>query len=45
VLAKSATSRGLPAGPLALGRYGERWAPWRSYAAMHLWRARNWVPE
>ena len=18
---------------------GERWAPWRSYAAMHLWRA------
>lgn len=23
----------------AIGRYGERWAPWRSYASMHLWRA------
>jgi AraC family transcriptional regulator of adaptative response / DNA-3-methyladenine glycosylase II len=45
VLAKSAASRGLPAGAVALAHHGERWAPWRSYAALHLWRARNWVPE
>jgi AraC family transcriptional regulator of adaptative response / DNA-3-methyladenine glycosylase II len=45
VLAQSAAARGLPATPLSLGRYAERWAPWRSYATMHLWRARRWVPE
>ncbi|PRY69675.1 DNA-3-methyladenine glycosylase II [Glaciihabitans tibetensis] len=44
VLARSAAARGLPATAPTLLRYGERWAPWRSYAAMHLWRARDWVP-
>ncbi len=24
--------------PKTLGKYGERWAPWRSAAAWHLWR-------
>ncbi|MGV8884036.1 MAG: AlkA N-terminal domain-containing protein [Microbacteriaceae bacterium] len=24
-----------------LARHGERWAPWRSYAGLHLWRARG----
>ncbi|MFC7878994.1 DNA-3-methyladenine glycosylase, partial [Isoptericola sp. NPDC057391] len=23
----------------ALAAHAERWAPWRSYAALHLWRA------
>lgn len=23
----------------ALGQCAQRWAPWRSYAVMHLWRA------
>jgi AraC family transcriptional regulator of adaptative response / DNA-3-methyladenine glycosylase II len=45
VLIKSAASRGLPGTSPTLARYAERWAPWRSYAAMHLWRARHWVPE
>lgn len=27
-----------------LARRGERWAPWRSYASMHLWRASGGTP-
>lgn len=30
---------GLPAAAPALDGLGARWAPWRSYASMHLWRA------
>ncbi|MFF2496244.1 AlkA N-terminal domain-containing protein [Agromyces sp. NPDC058064] len=30
---------GLPAAAPALDELGARWAPWRSYASMHLWRA------
>ncbi|MEZ5189868.1 MAG: AlkA N-terminal domain-containing protein [Schumannella sp.] len=40
VVRHSAAARGLPATASALARYGERWAPWRSYATAHLWRAR-----
>ncbi|MFW6094524.1 MAG: DNA-3-methyladenine glycosylase family protein [Pseudomonadota bacterium] len=29
--------------PKALGEYGERWAPWRSAAAWHCWRATETV--
>jgi AraC family transcriptional regulator of adaptative response / DNA-3-methyladenine glycosylase II len=28
---------GLPGTPAALGRYAERWRPWRSYAVQYLW--------
>jgi AraC family transcriptional regulator of adaptative response / DNA-3-methyladenine glycosylase II len=45
VIAQSAALRGLPATPKALSTYAERWAPWRSYAGLHLWRARQWVPS
>ncbi len=30
-----------PAGHRTLAALATRWAPWRSYAAMHLWRAAN----
>jgi AraC family transcriptional regulator of adaptative response / DNA-3-methyladenine glycosylase II len=30
---------GLPDSIPALDRRGAMWAPWRSYASMHLWRA------
>ena len=30
---------GLSATAGALDELGARWAPWRSYASMHLWRA------
>ena len=30
---------GLPSGASELAAIGMRWAPWRSYASMHLWRA------
>jgi AraC family transcriptional regulator of adaptative response / DNA-3-methyladenine glycosylase II len=40
VVLQSAAHNGLPATAGALAAHGERWAPWRSYATMHLWRAR-----
>jgi AraC family transcriptional regulator of adaptative response / DNA-3-methyladenine glycosylase II len=40
VILQSAAALGLPGTTKALESYGERWAPWRSYAALHLWRAR-----
>ncbi|HEY5319247.1 MAG TPA: hypothetical protein VIJ76_00065, partial [Galbitalea sp.] len=40
VIVQSAAALGLPAGPRALAAYGAAWAPWRSYAGLHLWRAR-----
>ncbi|WP_173922083.1 AlkA N-terminal domain-containing protein [Agromyces sp. Marseille-P2726] len=38
-LRNGAAALGLPREPKALRAYGARWAPWRSYASMHLWRA------
>jgi AraC family transcriptional regulator of adaptative response / DNA-3-methyladenine glycosylase II len=40
VLQQSAAALGIPAKPRELERHGARWAPWRSYANLHLWRAR-----
>ncbi|MDQ1553622.1 MAG: AraC family transcriptional regulator, partial [Microbacteriaceae bacterium] len=40
VMLKSAAGLGLPATARGLAEYGERWAPWRSYAGLHLWRSR-----
>jgi AraC family transcriptional regulator of adaptative response / DNA-3-methyladenine glycosylase II len=40
VIRQSASALGLPATAPALSRHAARWAPWRSYAGMHLWRAR-----
>jgi DNA-3-methyladenine glycosylase II len=34
---------GRPLDPKALGEYGQRWAPWRSAAAWHCWRATETV--
>jgi len=38
-LRQGAGRLGLPAEPRALVHRGAYWAPWRSYAGMHLWRA------
>ena len=40
VVLQTATHLGLPGTARGLAQYGERWAPWRSYATLHLWRAR-----
>lgn len=40
VVLQSAAALGLPGTARDLAEYGKRWAPWRSYAALHLWRAR-----
>jgi AraC family transcriptional regulator of adaptative response / DNA-3-methyladenine glycosylase II len=40
VVVQSAAALGLPAAAKALAAHGGRWAPWRSYASLHLWRAR-----
>ncbi|WP_224763337.1 AlkA N-terminal domain-containing protein [Salinibacterium sp. ZJ70] len=40
VIRQSAAALGLPAGRGDLARAGAAWSPWRSYAALHLWRAR-----
>ena len=44
VIQQSAAALGLPGAPRVLAQYGARWAPWRSYAALHLWRARPGRP-
>ncbi|MDM4762607.1 Ada metal-binding domain-containing protein [Galbitalea sp. SE-J8] len=44
VLRANAERLGLPADPRRLSEIGERWAPWRSYAGMHVWRAPTLVP-
>ncbi|MCI2416799.1 helix-turn-helix domain-containing protein [Saccharopolyspora sp. K220] len=36
-LVEAARHHGVDDGPRALQRCAERWRPWRSYAAMHLW--------
>lgn len=38
-LRNGAARLGLPADPRELAARGAAWAPWRSYASMHLWRA------
>jgi AraC family transcriptional regulator, regulatory protein of adaptative response / DNA-3-methyladenine glycosylase II len=38
-LRQGAAKLGLPGTPRALADHGAAWAPWRSYAGMHLWRA------
>ncbi|WP_104084040.1 AlkA N-terminal domain-containing protein [Cryobacterium sp. Y11] len=38
-LRQGAGRLGLPVDPRALAAGGADWAPWRSYAGMHLWRA------
>lgn len=38
-LRQGAARLGLPSEPRELAAYGARWAPWRSYAGLHLWRA------
>lgn len=40
VMRRSAAGLGIPATATGLAAYGARWAPWRSYAGLHLWRAR-----
>jgi AraC family transcriptional regulator of adaptative response / DNA-3-methyladenine glycosylase II len=39
VMLASASRLGLPATARSLAVHGERWAPWRSYAGLHLWGA------
>lgn len=39
IMLQSAAALGLPATDRSLATYGERWAPWRSYAGLHLWRS------
>jgi AraC family transcriptional regulator of adaptative response / DNA-3-methyladenine glycosylase II len=38
-LRQGAARLGLPSDPKALAEHGAAWAPWRSYAGMHLWAA------
>ena len=38
-LRQGAARLGLPAEPRTLAAHAGRWAPWRSYAGMHLWQA------
>ena len=40
VVLQSAALHGLPATRRSIAEHGMRWAPWRSYVTMHLWRAR-----
>ena len=39
VLLKGAAKLGLPSTSRGIAEYGKRWAPYRSYAGLHLWRA------
>lgn len=41
VMVQGARSLGIATNTRELAAYGARWAPWRSYAGMHLWRART----
>lgn len=38
-LRRGAAALGLPHTPTTLDAYADRWRPWRSYAAIRLWRA------
>jgi AraC family transcriptional regulator of adaptative response / DNA-3-methyladenine glycosylase II len=39
VLLRSLSARGAASTPREAAALGRRWAPWRSYATLHLWRA------
>lgn len=45
VIRQSATALGLADGRSGLAAHGRGWSPWRSYAALHLWRARPVRPS
>ena len=40
IMLRSAEALGLPSTTKSLAEHGAAWAPWRSYAGLHLWRAR-----
>ncbi|MFT4029949.1 MAG: Ada metal-binding domain-containing protein [Protaetiibacter sp.] len=40
VIRQSATALGIASDRPGLARHARNWSPWRSYAALHLWRAR-----
>ncbi|QEO10280.1 DNA-3-methyladenine glycosylase 2 family protein [Protaetiibacter larvae] len=44
VIRQGAAALGAPDDRRALARHAARWSPWRSYAALHLWRARPHRP-
>jgi len=39
IMLQSAQALGLPHDAKSLAEHGRRWAPWRSYAGLHLWRS------
>ena len=41
IMVQSASALGIASSARQLLAVGERWAPWRSYAGLHLWRAAN----
>jgi len=43
-LCNAMKSLGMAGNPRAMAAHAERWSPWRSYAAMHLWASRP-APE
>lgn len=45
VMLQSAAALGLPGTTKGLTDHARRWAPWRSYAGLHLWRARPVAPR
>jgi AraC family transcriptional regulator of adaptative response / DNA-3-methyladenine glycosylase II len=45
VMQQSAAALGLPSTASGLAAYASRWAPWRSYAGLHLWAARPLVKQ
>ena len=44
IVRQTAAAHSLPGSAAALAAHAARWAPWRSYATMHLWRARPGPP-
>jgi len=44
VMLQSAAAMGMPSTAKTLATHGAKWAPWRSYAGMHLWRNRPAQP-
>ncbi|MGV8877353.1 MAG: hypothetical protein ACOH1K_07565 [Rhodoglobus sp.] len=40
VVRQGAKALGIDDSASGLTRYAARWAPWRSYACLHLWRSR-----
>jgi AraC family transcriptional regulator of adaptative response / DNA-3-methyladenine glycosylase II len=45
VVLRSLRARGAATNPREAAALGERWAPWRSYANLHLWRAAPPAPR